>query len=109
MVKNLYLDGNSLEFVSEMLLDWPKSDKVLMGQNPWRCDCALSWMFHQPHQPKDRLNLSSIVFDDYMLCRTPERLRGLPMQHVTETNLGENCSSKSLLRILFLYGRVGQF
>ena len=88
------MDGNGLEFVSEVLLDWSSSERVEMGDNPWRCDCALNWLLSKSDAAAMRRNLSSIVYGDYMTCRSPPRLKGLPMKYVTNTSLQDPCTEE---------------
>ena len=92
-VKHVHLDGNSLAFISEILLPWDEVEMVELGKNPWRCDCDLLWIFDR----KER-NISSIIFDDYMLCDSPERLNGLPMKYLTAVNLNCDEGNENLIQ-----------
>ena len=89
------MDSNGLEFISEVLLDWSSSHRVELGNNPWRCDCALSWLL--PKSDSSMRNLSSIVYGEYMTCLSPPRLKGLPMKYVSNTSLEDPCTEEGVI------------
>ena len=82
-ISNVYLSNNGLTTISFSLLPWDKIDTIKLDGNPWNCDCSLSWIVS-----KKKHNLSSIDYNDYLTCNSPEDLRELPIKHLSAGDFG---------------------
>ena len=81
-VNNVYLSNNGLTTISASLLPWDKIDRITLDGNPWHCDCSFSWIISD-----NGYNLSVIDYD-YLICKSPEHLVDLPVQHLSKENFG---------------------
>ena len=43
-IPNIDLSNNALTTLSESLLVWNSTKQVNLNQNPWLCDCKISWL-----------------------------------------------------------------
>ena len=81
-VKNVYLSNNALTTISSSLLPWGNIDTIKLDGNPWHCDCSFSWIVS-----KQDVNLSSIDYS-YLICKSPESVADLPVQHLPKESFG---------------------
>ena len=61
-MQNIDLSKNSLTTLSESLLIWNTTKQVKLNQNPWLCDCKISWLV-----------TSGIGLDEYLKCASPKQ------------------------------------
>ena len=61
-IPNIDLSDNALTTLSESLLVWNSTKQVKLNQNPWLCDCKISWLV-----------TSGIELDEYLICASPEQ------------------------------------
>ena len=87
-IRNVFLSDNALTTLSSSLLPWKKIQTVKLDGNPWHCDCKFSWIVS-----KDVYNLSAIDYS-YLICKSPEHVADLPIEHLSKDNFG---CSKSFL------------
>ena len=43
-IPNIDLSNNALTTLAESLLVWNSTKQVNLNQNPWLCDCKISWL-----------------------------------------------------------------
>ena len=82
VVKNVYLSNNALTTISFSLLPWEEIDRFELDGNPWHWDCSLSWIVSRGEH-----NLSAIDYN-HLICKSPENVADLPMQHLSKENFG---------------------
>ena len=60
-VENVDLSNNALRTLSKSLLNWNKTNVILVG-NQWNCNCHLSWIL-------------DLDLDEFVICSSPENLK----------------------------------
>lgn len=76
---SFYARQTGLETLSQTMLQWDYVSEVDLAENPWICDCRLSWM-------PDLVSLD--VTDGKLRCASPEALAG---RLLTKVNAAEMC------------------
>lgn len=100
-LKHVILRDNSLTSLDEGLFPWNKLHTFDLSGNPLVCDCRMLWL----HDLLIERNVSSQQIDSgtgidvqkrTVFCDAPERLRGEPLQAISQVLLG--CSSSPARR-----------
>lgn len=87
-VRIAHLTNNHFKSLAEGLLPWAALTDVLLGHNPWHCDCGIKWM--------GKLQYDSAVHSDNVSCSTPEEYQGQLAYNVT---VSQNCYHSSYIGI----------
>ena len=89
-VHHLDISQNSLKSIPEDLLPWSKIKELNLSGNPWKCDCAMSWLV-----------TSGAQLDKYLVCDSPEHVSGKPIKDLKLSDF--ECRGNHLVILLVFY------
>jgi Leucine-rich repeat (LRR) protein len=78
-LKDLKIENNKIGTLDSDIINWDNIRSLLVGHNPWHCDCNLKWM-----KRLDLENLAKVQNLENVTCAKPDTVLGHNLHNVTE-------------------------